>query len=640
MVIVRRHWAVIAVALVLVGTEYVAQRITAFGVEYQSGMGEVAGYAPVAVRGLPYGSKIDEMSYFAVASHMFVSGLPGGDPYIYEHRNDPVAVPYVTIGLLRALIGATPDVDAAYRVAKITVTCAALLSVYLLAVSMGGGVLLPLTAAAAVTLMGPIIARLPLFDLGTNLYDGLVGVVGNWHGFTSQYSRLPYNGFSFPLLIACIWAVTSALDRRDRRSIITAGILVGLQPLIYQVYAFPWALGLIALFAWFILKREWPSVKVLVGIGVVAAIPALPMAYHQMQMSALPQYSDVMFAWASQHREWDSGGLVLMALSAVVWWLADRRAGRLRIGLLVMCGVCLGAAASLNLHVLTGVDFQRWHWTDRVIEPLLSLILMLLAGTALRDRVRRTPPFAAGWAAAAPVIAAVIVTFPLVKFVGARVETAVAWSKLELIPDDHRQGYEWLRDNARRDAVVATLSTDQIALMPIRARTYGYLPYRWASVTSNAEVTDRWTAAARFYGMPEETFNDIVAGESTTRAYRATSAEESAEAPPWWFERTTIHNTLYHKTYRTWGPGGGWYVFPDSVATNLLTAFREVSDPDSAFRRYRVDYVWQGPYERAVGIDSLDRERDVELAFETGRVRIYRVIHANDAREARGVGEP
>ena len=154
---------------------------------------------------------------------------------------------------------------------------------------------------------------------------------------------------------------------------------------------------------------------------------------------------------------------------------------------------------------------------------------------------------------------------------------------------------------------------------------------------SNAEVTDRWTAAARFYGMPEDTFYDIVAGESTTRAYRAKSAEESAEAPPWWFERTTIHNTLYHKTYRTWGPGGGWYVFPDSVAAGLLSAFRSIGDPDSALRRYRVDYIWQGPYERAVGIDSLDLERNVELAFETGRVRVYRVIHAGDAREAQGV---
>ena len=102
--------------------------------------------------------------------------------------------------------------------------------------------------------------------------------------------------------------------------------------------------------------------------------------------------------------------------------------------------------------------------------------------------------------------------------------------------------------------------------------------------------------------------------------------EMAVEAPPWWYERTTIHNVLFHKRFRKLGGTDKFYVFPDSVKADLRRRFAEVSDPEAAFRRFRVDYLWQGPYERAMGIDSLESARNVELAFEVGRVRIYRVL--------------
>ncbi len=101
----------------------------------------------------------------------------------------------------------------------------------------------------------------------------------------------------------------------------------------------------------------------------------------------------------------------------------------------------------------------------------------------------------------------------------------------------------------------------------------------------------------------------------------------SAEKPPWWFERTTYHLPMFLYRFRKSTRSDAPYAFPDSVETQLRQRFAAIEDIESALRRFHVDYIWQGPYERDVGIDSLDNERNVEIAFENGRVRIYRVLN-------------
>ena len=63
--VLKRHWAAVLVILILSGSEYTAQRLTQFVQKYRLDSHIDGDYATVVVRGMPYGLKIDEVSYIA-----------------------------------------------------------------------------------------------------------------------------------------------------------------------------------------------------------------------------------------------------------------------------------------------------------------------------------------------------------------------------------------------------------------------------------------------------------------------------------------------------------------------------------------------------------------------------------------------
>jgi len=624
--VLRQHWVAVFVVLVLVGSEYTAQRLTQFSQKYRISTGTEGSYATVVVRGMPYGMKIDEISYIAASRHMFESGWSGGDPYLYEYRNAPSMVPFVPVAMLRVLYAITGDIDVAHRVVKVFAIATSFAVVYAFGYSIVRGTLLPLVAATCVTLLPHIIDLLPPISVTFDVYQVIVNTLGGREGALSQFWRIPASGLVFPWLIAGIALLAWALHNGRWRPVLLAGLLIGLQPSVYPIYAPAVAAGSFFLWLWFVARRDWSSTLVMIKVGIVGIIVSLPAVFRQLSVQALPQYEEMLATFARKYSVFDWHMVYYILVVVLLWIVTERQSGYRKLAFQSILAMTLGAALSLNLHMFTGVDVQRWHWVERMTNPLLTFIIVLMVGLILRSIAPWLSRRGFRWSTAAPVIAAMIVVLGASRTISARVDLALEWAEYEMIPNDHRAAYEWLEWNVAPESVVASINFEQLALMPARANTFSYLPYRFISAAPKSEVHDRWTGAVKYYGVPEQTFADIIGGEGTLRRYHDLPLELAREETPWWFERTTIHNVLYHWTYRKMGPGGAYYQFPDSVKADLMARFNAIDDPEAALRRYRVDYIWQGPYERAIGIDSLDTVRNVELAFESGRVRIYRIL--------------
>ena len=612
----KRHWAIILVMAILMGTEYVGQRTTNFILKYRSYSRSKGSYSPLAVRGLPVGHRQDEVRWLAMACRWAGRKADGN---AYEYRHNPLPAPVVTIGGIGLCIRLFGP-ESADRLLRVLILGLVPFSIYLVVFTASRGRLLALVSAVLVPTGSNILQSFPPVSGEIDLYKLVSTMFVPEASFPVNLSRLPSNGITFPLLMCSVVTLAWALQRRTAKAVIASGVLLGAQAMIYPYFATSLAPGLLLLLLWLIFRREWGTAKALVATCVVALIAAIPAVLQQWQFAQSRYYPDYVNVVFTHTTAWDSSAIAYLATVAILWTLGSFVPGEWQRTYHLILATIAGAALCLNLQVITGIDMQHTHWVKRVITPLLALALCLFIGMATRRLVLRTDR-THWWVVISPVIAAIMVTFGVTKTVLACMERARSWADLEYLPFDDQKAYAWLDAHAP-GSVVLSLDPEQITLLPLCAQTYSYLPERVTSSVPYREVAVRWVTACRYYGMSSSTFDSLIAG--TNKVYPDAPPEDWQEEPPWWFERSTIHETLFHGQFRPVGVQVP-YTLPESVQTSLKQLFRSTVDPDSAIRTFRVDYIWQGPYERAVGIDSLNAQRRVKLIFESGRVRLYRV---------------
>jgi len=607
----RNHWVMLIVLSVVIGSLYMSYHVAWFITKYHRPREAIIGsYSPIALRDQKYG-KNDQVIYLSQAAYLSDGhwGWKLGDPYVYEYRNTPTPVPIITATCIALVIKVVGNVEFAYILVKTVSFAVVLLSVYLLVFYATRSVQLALaTSMLSIILSRP--AELIFEFANVNTFSLLQSVIPPSGSYVSRnFSRIPYNAVTFPWLLAAIGATARALDRQTRGAAIVSGIFLGAQAMVYPYFATSWALGLPFLLLLFVLRREWGMSKALVLSGAVGLVVSTPALIVQFQISHLPQYTDILKSLSSTEMGFDWKSVPLLLVVVLMWGSGSLIPGKWQLIYLITLSVMLGASLCLNLHYVVGYNLQSFHWNLRVFQPLFLLAICLLIGMALRTFLTAHGN-TQRWVLAGPVITTIIVTYGIAKIAIDSITPAYE-THSEYISYDERRGYEWLAQHAEHGSVALSIGPQQILLFRLLARVYTYLPHRAISVLPADEAVNRWASACRFFGMRPAFFDTLV---------------EHKVAPPWSYEIDKTNYVIFHLTY------GYWADLKDSTRAYVRQKFDAVADPDSAIRQFRVDYIWQGPYERAVGIDSLEKVRNVELAFESGGVRIYRVMKEQERK--------
>ena len=621
--LVRTHWMVVALAAVALLAEVFGQQLSIHLQKYYvtPSIGSVP--SSLAVRGMPR-SRQDEVLYYTQAVRMFDGVFSGdtGDAFVREYSTTPRPLPALTflgIGAFGRMIG---DVDVAFRLLKAMAMLLTLVAAYGVVYLATRGTLSAITAASVVAWFPRVGELLHLAARGAVRIVGLADLAGDpLTAIPTHVFRVPFTGLTQCMLLAGVVAIAWSIRSPSAKSIVVAGVAIGVQAYVYPYHLTTFALGLPVLLLWYGATRDWRAARAILLAGALGAVLMAPALLHQWEVSSLPSYGDYVMAVGTVTRQFDAQAIPVLLVLAALWAAGWLLGGAWRGTYVTTLSLAAGAALSLNLHVVTGAEIQRWHWMEYIIYPLTALAVCLLSAMAARRAVVLRSRYAA-WRKAAPVMAAALVVFVGTRVVESRVMYAEAYAPRAFLPADHVAAYRWLSEQVAGSSVVA-LGSEQIRLLPLMAGCYGYLPMGAVSPAPFGETVDRWIAACRFYGMSAERFGDLVRGDTSRTLYNTLPPEASREGAPWLFESTTIHEVLFHKRFRSARSLAVAYSFPDSVQRQLLASFAAMSSPDSALRAFRADYVWQGPYERAVGIDSLEACRNVERVFERGRVRIY-----------------
>jgi hypothetical protein len=528
----------------------------------------------------PFHMDVDEYPYAARMRHA-ASHLVPGDAHIKENASARLAArDWLTFEVMALFYRAAGGPSRAWVLLKLVFSALWVPLLYLVLRACGAqrG---PALALAVIGTVFNDLTRLPMSG-GARAIAGAAAQYSLWPLGSYNYwfgpTRLTRPLLSYAFLFAAALLAARASSRRDWRSAAAAGAAGGalayVHPDVWAAYV--GATGLLA--AWLCWK-ERAALKTLLGSLALTAAVSAPWAW-----LSFSRPEDHGLAAAALSRQPDLRGLLYAAAAALAFRL--RRGSAM---MLWLAWLLVAVALLLNLQVVLPVqaaDPALWCYLGNTFGALV-------VGKLAFDAVELD---AAGWRwlAACAILAAA--------------PRAVGYSahhfRLYALERDEEAALRWLDANAARDSVVAALSPLTVLRVPIYTgcKTLTSMIFPLTSDISFRENARRLQAALALYGADAKRFVD--------QGFDRSSAWESR----------LWHGEVDVRGHERSGAIMRYFLKLDDPARFEETLRAAALDE----RDYRAEYLWVGPFERALMPGGrLAKRLAAREVFSNATVKIY-----------------
>lgn len=501
------------------------------------------------------------------------------DPFIRENRSlrlwlsDCLQIPLM--GLVQRLTG---DVNLTWALTAFFCAWLWFVFVYRLASELGASHALAAFCGAFMTCFSYLLTMLWAHNL--DFSGGLLrSLLHNaWtvlsFGRTEGVLRLPRPGLSFAMFFLVVLVHVRAAARESRTGLLAAGALG----------------GLLAYFR----ADIWTTY--LAGAWVFAAVWALRRGFSWKPAAAAALASLVSLPWAllnyppdpdlSARMDMVSGrafcypALAYLALAAFVVFKRRDAAS------LFFASLLAGAAAMLNMQVLTGWNIWSFYW-----HQLAGIVLFFLAVSFLPEKLRRSE---FPWASAAA--ACVLVAF----LQGAGY--AALHFPFQGLPRDYDGAFAWLESHAKEEDSVAALTPEVNFLVPVftRSGTVAAPAAIYLSDLPTVEIARRVLFLLDLYRVDRARFIEDCFAKRPRHDRNMIKRGEG--------ERQDVFGFFFHF----------------APADKVLAALRAASSMPAG--AYSPRYLWVGPLERLYAPAAFlkDLGKEWEKVYESPRVTLYR----------------
>lgn len=228
-----------------------------------------------------------------------------------------------------------------------------------------------------------------------------------------------------------------------------------------------------------------------------------------------------------------------------------------------------------------------------------------------------------------------------------------------IIDRDTMDAYNWLDKYAHKDAVVLSVDVEQINMLPIFTGLYVYLPDLLIGMSPLPEVFERTKGGFGFYGINKQVVGELLNYETPFDLMPGIKSGDDIEkikqvhfeykkrqfltlvfGATFDFAEDRV-NFQYFKKYLTPEEisaikknGNGRRFVPARLLNEELKNY-QVDSGNVDLLKYKVNYVWFGPYEKALsGLSELRSDR-LKLVYQNTSVKIYQVIKKKEITSER-----
>jgi len=201
-----------------------------------------------------------------------------------------------------------------------------------------------------------------------NYQDGLRPIV--------RFSRLPYNQFSFIVLIAAALLTYRALSERKRYLLLFAGVVTGLTFYTYFYHFTFITAAYCTMFLFFFIQKDKNAALDIFIILVVMTLTSIPFWISNYEFSKVPHFAEIVSRWGLHVKPI----IIVQVLALIqvigylcVGWLVVRKKD-LRYYFLIsfMIGAIL---CYYCIPFIMGYGIQIFHWSTTALDPFIIIFL-------------------------------------------------------------------------------------------------------------------------------------------------------------------------------------------------------------------------------------------------------------------------
>ncbi len=429
-------------------------------------------YSPFSVSPAVSALTFDENHAYAPPARRFLeTGSLRAETDNYERRDQSAGIPFIPTAILGGLGRWTGSLARAFILADCFFPALLFLLFYRITASLIQD-RLPRLLVAWATILVPF-NLLNTFWLGE---DALVAPL--------EITRTPQPEISLLILLAAAVLLGRALGSPHRwRFTVAAGIASGAVVYCYYFYAIAWALTLCLLFLLgsFLKKAHlWQAAGTAALLMVLLAIPYAVASARGGAQGGQTYLLERMGAFT--HRP---DFLPLLAGFVLTFLLAKFGAGfsSKQPVYFILTLLVAGALWGMNAQILTGFETQRWHFWKRLALPLCFFVLSSLTASVVDLRKHR------------------LITGVLLVLLILNTAARLCVAGMRIAPHQKASApaqmlFAWVRSHISPGVVIGTIDPELILYIPALTNDYTYVPSGLRSLTSTAEIVDRFDELA------------------------------------------------------------------------------------------------------------------------------------------------
>lgn len=540
---------------------------------------------------------VDEVFYAQRLQKVLGGTWLVGDRHFYEHRADafiyPTLSPFI-FGSLARIIGGVENV---FILTDFIFPPITFLLIYL--------IIYMATHIEVLSLAGSI--SVVMYDMWQKLLRSLV-LLDPWYfvqhtfggdGRVLHFSRFEAQEFVIPLILTAITLLWISVEKKSWRYCIVSGIIFGINFYIYPYSVLFYAVGTV-IYASYLLFRKL-KIEALISLLALSTGLIIGSIYflNWLKFLELPQAAElVQRATIIEHYSlWEIirryGHYFIF--STFLFWVS-------RHSLLNYVNAYLFG----NLLLLAFFPYGKTYHLDVYLGFWFPLTLFCAFGvmyssyskniTRLWKKVIRL-----GWF----MFFILLLVSGAVKHWGSAYASRGAFT----LDSDTRESYLWLKGHTDPDSVVLTLSQKTNRELPAYTPNYIFLGRGEFTYAPTREIIERISMSYKYFDVSLENLSLVFTGMDNGNMfpYKAPYSQETIERL------------------------GGYYYFGPQVKSapdleDLLQLYRKTPRLKlmAINQKYRIDYVYVGPYERLVSNYDPATDSELEQVFNSNTVQIYK----------------
>lgn len=443
--------------------------------------------------------------------------------------------------------------------------------------------------------------QLPLLIPPSSL-DEFRQIINPWYDVTywRREAFIPAAPF-FIMGVYFIYQLVAKI-KHQRRHMVWAGVSYGL---LFYFYFYFWSyltvvLGLLFL-AMLLIKRRIAAWRIF-SAGLIGLLVSGLFWLNQYELMQLPQYQEII----------ERGGLeVGQAFRFGLWKTYFLYAGMAGLALWfgrklkspvasILVAVLLAAnIIVLNIQLITGFNVQSDHWPTRVFLLSVGISWVVIAFYTYQyfepylSRFRRVLP-----------VLGIIISIALVSNVVYRQFSVERTQAAKYTVDNSLlKAYNWMRENLPAGSVVATPALATNIDLPVFTNHKLFMARSQTSIASEQEIISRMLITYKLFALKPSAIAEALA-KTEGILYFFTAR----------YENRALDRYLDPEKYHD-------FSIPPELLADILSRYQELSVPNKL--PYRLDYLFVGPAERALGVAEAALS-DYKLLYNTDGIQIYK----------------